>query len=357
MLRFSHLLVLLLLFVVAACSQEEGEQEQMVNLQQVQDNPEVQLTNLSAAIRQSGRDGSLYARRAVVLLRKGELNKALEDAEEAVVLTKNEPSSLFVKAQVLRAMEKNSAALPLALQAERNSYQNASLYVLLAELYLQQHQYEQAKEYISKAQELSPANEFAYYYKGRLLAATGDTARAIRNYKLALEQMPQFMEAQRELTGILVAQKDYEGAKVYLSSAEKLEPNDALLLYYKGLVYQETQKPDSAQLYFLRAVAKIDTLQRAHYYIALRLYTQGESQEALNHLLKAEKQYKNEPKYLATLAGSYEQIGQPVQALATYQRLLQVEPRYTYAYQAIARLKYKLQKPQKPEIIEELKIR
>lgn len=354
MVRFSRLLVLLLLLVMAACSQKEGEQEQMVNLQQVQDNPEAQLTNLNAAIRQSGRDGSLYARRAVVLLRKGELNKALEDAEEAVVLTKNEPATLFVKAQVLRAMGKSREALPLALQAERNSYQNASLYVLLAELYLQQHQYGQAKEYISKAQELSPANEFAYYYKGRVLAATGDTAKAIHNYKLALEQMPQFMEAQRELTGILVAQKDYEGAKAYLSSAEKLEPDDALLLYYKGLIYQETQKPDSAQLYFLRAVETIDTLQSAHYFIGLRLYAQGDGQGALNHLLKAEKQYKSEPTYLAALAGSYERIGQPAQALATYRRLLQVEPRHTYAYQAIARLTYK---PQKPEIIEELKIR
>ncbi|MBF9254793.1 tetratricopeptide repeat protein [Pontibacter sp. 172403-2] len=356
MVRFSRLLLLLSL-VVAACSQKEGAREQMVNLQQVQDNPQAQLANLNAAIRQSGRDGSLYARRAVALLRKGELNKALEDANEAVVLTRNEPAALFVKAQVLRAMGKSREALPLALQAERNSYQNASLYVLLAELYLQQHKYRQALEYISKAQELSPASEFAYYYKGRLLAATGDTAKAIRNYKLALEQMPQLMEAQRELAGILVARQDYAGAETYLSRAEKLNPDDALLLYYKGLLYQAAQKPDSARQYFLQAVATIDTLQRAHYFIGLQLYANGDGEGALNHLLKAEKQYKDSPKYLATLAGSYERTGQPAQALATYRRLLQVEPGYTYAYQAIARLNYKLQKPRKPEVIEELEIR
>ncbi|WP_242919360.1 tetratricopeptide repeat protein [Pontibacter liquoris] len=343
--RFTRLLVLLLTIItMAACRQEEGEKERMVNLQKIQDNPEAQLRNLNAAIANARRDGSLYARRAVVLLRKGELNKALQDADEAIRLTKSEPLTLFVKAQVLRAMGRRDEALPLALQAERNAYQSASLYVLLGELYLQQRKYEQATYYIGKAQELAPGNEFAYYYRGRIQEATGDTSSAVHNYKLALKQMPQFMEAQRELTGILVARKDFEGAKPYLQSAARLAPDDALLLYYQGVLYQVAQKPDSAQLYFAHAVALNDTLQEAHYFIGLRQYAKGDGEGALAHLLKAGKKYKDQPRYLAALGASYERAGQPFQALATYQRLVQVDPRYTYAYQAIARIKYKLQR-------------
>ncbi|WP_347159011.1 tetratricopeptide repeat protein [Pontibacter chitinilyticus] len=349
MVRFFRSLILLLLPVVmAACNMEEGAREQMVNLQQVQDNPQAQLAQLNAAIAQSQRDGSLHARRAVVLLRNGALQKALADADKAVQLTRNDPASLFVKAQVLRAMGKREEALPLALQAEHNSYQSASLYVLLGELYLQQKKYALAREYISKAQELSPANEYAYYYKGRLLATTGDTTRALRNYNLALEQMPQLMEAQREVAGILVAQKDLEGAKPYLRRASKLAPKDALVLYYSGLAYEQAQQPDSAQLYFNRALAVNDTLQHAHYFLGMQLYKQGDAEGALAHLLNAQRQYKNAPRYLAILAGSYERTGQVVNALSTYQRLVQVEPKYTYAYGAIARLKYKLQKPALP---------
>ncbi len=357
MMVYFRRLLLLLLCAMAACGTEESEQELMVNLQKVQDNPDAQLSNLDAAIALSSRDGSLYARRAIVLLHKGKLNKALKDAEDAVVLTRKEPASLFVKAQVLRAMGRSDQALPLALQAERNSYQNASLYVLLGELYLQRQQYEQAKDYISKAQELSPASEFAFYYKGRLLAATGDTIRAIRNYKLALEQMPQFMEATRELTGVLLARKDFEAAQPYLRNAENLAPQDAQVLFYRGLQYQHMQKQDSAQLYFHKAIATNDTLQEAHYFIGLQLYEQGEADSALTHLLKAENKYKDVPKYLVTLAGVYERTGQPLQALATYRHLIQVAPAYTYGYQAIARIKYRLQPVRKPEYIEELKIK
>lgn len=343
--RLLNLLGLVLLLSVSACVGEEDNQERMVNLSEVKDDAEAQLKNLNAAIEQSKRDGSLYARRAVVLLRKGELQKALADANEAVRLTKNEPSTLFVKAQVLRALNRQEEALPLALQAERNSYQSSSLYVLLGELYLQRKDYKQAKAYLDRAQELSPKDAYAFYYKGRVQEATGDTARAIRNYKLALEQLPDFMQPQRELAGILVNRGDYEAARPYLKAAEKLDPKDGRLWYYKGLLYQATQKQDSALLSFNRAVALNDTLYGAHYRLGMAAYVQGNTDTAIVHLEKVYPKYKKEPKFLSTLAGAYERTGQNIKALQTYQHLVEVEPRFTYGYQAISRLKYKLTRP------------
>ncbi len=98
--------LLLLSAAFSGCEIEEGRHEQMVNLSEVKEDPEGQLRNLNEAIRRSKRDGSLYTRRAVVYLRQGALEKALADANDAVRLTKNDPFSLFVKAQVLRAMNK-----------------------------------------------------------------------------------------------------------------------------------------------------------------------------------------------------------------------------------------------------------
>mgnify|MGYP005748814869 CR=1 FL=1 len=343
--RILYLCGLVVLLLSSACSGEEANRERMVNLSEVKDDEEAQLKHLNAAIKQAKRDGSLYARRAVVLLRKGELKKALADADEAVRLTKNEPSALFVKAQVLRALNRRDEALPLALQAERNSYQTSSLYVLLGELYLHRKDYKQARLYLDKAQELSPKDAYAYYFKGRVLEASGDTARAIRNYRLALEQLPEFMHAQRDMAGVLVSQGKYEAARPYILSAEKLDPKDAQLWYYKGLLYQAAQKQDSAMISFNRAVALNDTLYSAHYKLGMAAYALANNEAALSHLEKVYPRYKNEPKYLSTLAGSYERNGQFIKALQTYQRLVEVEPRYTYGYQAISRLKYKLTRP------------
>lgn len=343
--RLVYLCGLGLLLTVSACVGEEDNRERMVNLAEVKDDAEAQLKNLNAAIAQSKRDGSLYARRAVILLRKGELENALKDANEAVRLTKNEPSALFVKAQVLRALNRQEEALPLALQAERNSYQSSSLYVLLGELYLQRKDYRQAKDYLDKAQQLSPKDAYAFYYKGRVQEATGDTARAIRNYKLALEQYTDFMQPQRELAGIYVSRGEYDAARPYLEAAEKLEGKDGKIWYYKGLVYQAMQKQDSALYSFNRAVTINDTLYDAHYRLGMAAYTRGNTDTALVHLEKIYPKYKREPKYLSTIAGAYERNGQLIKALQTYQQLVEVEPSYTYGYQAISRLKYKLTRP------------
>lgn len=346
--RVPGLLLLVLPFFFASCSPDEGNREQMVNLQQVKDDPEAQLVNLNAAIEQTGSDGSLYARRAVVLLRKGELKQALQDANKAVKLTRDEPSTLFVKAQVLRTMGKPEEALPLALQAERNSYQSSSLYVLLGDLYLQRKDYQQALTYLNKAQELSPDDEFAFYYKGRVLETTGDSARAIRNYSNALEQAPAFLEAQRELSGLLVARKEFPAAKPYLASALKAAPADGLLWYYKGLVYKAEQKQDSALYSFNRAISLNETIQGAHYWLGLQQHSLGNNEEAIEHLSKAAPKYNRKPKYLSTLASAYERTGQYRLSMATYQRIVEVEPTFTYAYQAISRIKSKLVKP-KPD--------
>lgn len=339
-----YLGLLLLSVAFGGCETEEGRHEQMVNLAEVKDDPEGQLQNLNEAIRRSKRDGSLYTRRAIIYLRQGELEKALADANDAVRLTKNDPFSLFVKAQVLRAMHKPEEALPLALQAERNSYQSSSLYILLAELYLERKAYKQAQAYLEKANGLSPADEFVLYYKGRLAEATADTLKAERYYKLALQQAPDFMEPQRELAGIFVAKQDFVAAQPYLKQIEKAAEKDGLVWYYKGVAYQAGQKQDSAVYSFNRAVALNDTLQDAHYRLGQIMYKLGDNEAALEHLKQATG-YSNLPKYLLTLAGAYERTGQTAEALQAYQRLVEADPRNTYGYQAISRLKYKLEKP------------
>ncbi|WP_250429587.1 tetratricopeptide repeat protein [Pontibacter ruber] len=343
--RLTSAFWLMLLVFGNACSPEESNREQMVNLKVIKDDPEAQLANLNNAIERSKKDGSLYGRRAMVLLRKGELEKALADANQAVQLSRDNPANLFVKAQVLRAMQKPEQALPLALQAERNSYQSSSLYVLLSELYLQKQDFEQAREYVRKALQLSPADEYAFYYQGRIAAASGDTAQAIKSYKFAIEHAPEFMEPKRELAGVLLHHHDYERALPYVEAARQLAPRDGQILYFKGVLAQVAQKTDSAFQLFSQAVAVSDTLQQAHYRMGLILYGRGDNEGAIEHLVKAAGAFRNLPRYMAVLASAYERTGQSLMALEQYQRLVALDPTYTYAYQRISYLKYRLQRP------------
>ncbi|WP_181163720.1 tetratricopeptide repeat protein [Pontibacter mangrovi] len=343
--RILGMLLLGLSVSLAGCTLDEGDHEQMVNLAEVKDDPASQLRNLNAAIENSERDGSLYARRAVVLLRKGELEQALEDADRAVALTKKQPSSLFVKAQVLRAMGKTEEAMPLALAAERNSFQSAPLYVLLGELYLEQKEYKKSLEQLDKAQELSPYNEFAFYYKGRVWEETGDTAKAVHNFRLALEQDPDFMEPQRELAAIMVSKGDLEQATAYLLKSKAKAKNDAKLWLTQGRIYEAVQKQDSAILAYRKAVSINDTLSGAQFKLAVFELGQGNNEEALERLEKIYKPYRSDPDYLARLASAYERNGLYSKAMETYQLLLAKDPTAVYAKRAVARLKYRIARP------------
>lgn len=338
---------MVIVLALFGCGAEEGNREQMVDLEVLTvEDPEKQLVSLSEAISRSKRDASLYTRRAMAYLRKGDLEEGLKDVDMAISLAKDEPSNYFVKAQILYMLGRTKEALPLALQAQRNSYQSPSLYVLLSELYLQQGDYEQAGVFIKKALELSPDDEYAFYHQGRLLAETGDTARAIRSYRKALEQRADFMEPHRELTGLYLTQHEPVLARQHLNEATKVaKQQDALLWYFRGLLQLEASRKDSAQQSFQQAVTLTDTLQGAHYQLGLLQHGLGNYDASLEHLNKAKKDFEQRVRYWTVLASSYERLGENLPALRAYERVVALEPRHTFAWQSIARLKYRLERP------------
>lgn len=176
------------------CTGKESRNEQMVDLNKVNNDPETDLANLDEAINGSKRNANLYARRATLYLKLDNYDKALADADEALKLSKNNPEYLFLKAQALRSLKREGEALQAALHAERNGYQNATLYVLLSDLYVQLKQFEKARQYNNLAYKLAPNDEFVLYYRGRIATAAGDTAAAISNYKKAITQAIYFLQ-------------------------------------------------------------------------------------------------------------------------------------------------------------------
>lgn len=316
----------------------------MVDLQAVAvEDPAKQLVSLSDAIERSKRDGSLYARRAMVLLRQGELDKALSDVNEAIKLSR-EPANFFVKAQVLYLKGRHDEALPLALQAERNSYESSSLYVLLTELYLDRKEYAKAAQFARQALELSPDDPHAIYFKGRVSEMTGDTVVAIRHYRQALELNPDFAETHRSIAGLYLAQLNMAQAREHTEHGLRLAPKDPELWHYKGMLQLQATRKDSALVSFERALALSDTMQATHFQVAQLRHGLGELEMALQHLEKSPR-YSSTLKALSIKASSLERLGENLAALRTYERMLIIEPKHSYARQSVARLRYKLERP------------
>ena len=335
---------IVLVWMLSGCGKEEGTREQMVNLAAVAvEDPAKQLVNLSEAIERSKRDGSLYARRAMVLLRQDELDRALSDVDEAIRLSKD-PANYFVKAQVLYLMGRREEALPLALQAERNSFESSSLYVLLTELYLDKGENAKAAHFAQQALELSPDDPHAVYYMGRVSEVTGDTTVAIRLYQQALKFNPDFAETHRSLAGLYLEQHDLAQANKHTAHGLRLKPNEPQFWYYKGMLQLQSTRKDSALMSFEKALSLSDTIQAAHFQLAQLQHGLGAFELALQHLEKAPR-YSKLLKYMSVRASSLERIGENLAALRTYERMLIIEPKHTYARQSVARLRYRLERP------------
>ena len=335
---------IVLVVLLVGCGKEEGTREQMVNLAAVAvEDPAKQLISLSEAIERSKRDGSLYARRAMVLLRQDELDRALSDVNEAIRFSKD-PANYFVKAQVLYLMGRREEALPLALQAERNSFESSSLYVLLTELYLDKGENVKAAQFAKQALELSPEDPHAVYYMGRVSEVKGDTTVAIRLYQQALKSNPDFAETHRSLAGLYLAQHELAQANKHTAHGLKLKPDEPQLWYYKGMLQLQSTRKDSALISFEKALAFSDTMQAAHFQLAQLQHGLGSFEIALQHLEKSSR-YSGMLKHMSVRASSLERIGENLAALRTYERMLMIEPKHTYARQSVARLRYKLERP------------
>ncbi len=338
---------LLLPFIVGsvACNPQQKKGEQMVNLEKVSNDEAAAIRHLDNAIQNNQKDASLYARRATLYLKKGNFNEALQDVEDAITRNKNELAYLVLKAQVLRAKGNPKAALPFALKAERNGHQSTGLYILLSDLYLQLDERQTAETYARKALELGPRNAFALYYNGLVSTASGDTTKAVNHFRKALKEKAGFTEAKRELSNLLIGRGELEEARKLLNSALADKPADGKSWYYKGLLFNELQKSDSALYSYSKAVGIADTLQKAHYEAGKLYYQKGNYEAAITHLKKAPASVFSSEQLVLMLAVAYERTGENIKALEQYQRFGSMQPDNRLAQQGVARTKSKLTMP------------
>ncbi|MFC1821802.1 tetratricopeptide repeat protein [Thermodesulfobacteriota bacterium] len=97
--------------------------------------------------------------------------------------------------------------------------------------------YEEALRAYSKAIQIDPKNAGPYYWRGRLLIATGEKDRALGDLKKTVELDPSNREAYDNL-GWLASQKgQYEDGITYLTKSIQMKPDNAWAYYQRGFCY------------------------------------------------------------------------------------------------------------------------
>jgi len=201
------------------------------------DNLPAPLAELCRKIDNSPKNSDLYQQRAEYYYRNNQTDKALADILHAIKLNDTKSSYYVTLADIYFAKSETDLVEEMLKKAIAIDNLNEA-YMKLAELYLYQYMYKECDETLEKAIRLQKHNPKAFLTKAIMLKETGDTIGYIRMMQLVIDQDHKEVIAHQSLAEFFQEQLD-PLAISYYKNALDIKPNDKILNYNLGKLYQD----------------------------------------------------------------------------------------------------------------------
>lgn len=331
--RFS-ILIPLIAFLFSLSSCDDGSKAASKNGEKQLDSISY-YTNL---IQSDSTNYRYYARRAALYLEKEQVNAAFRDLSQALDRNATDASLYIMLADIYFIIGKTDnsiTALKKALEINP-SYEMA--YLQLAKTYLILREYELSEQYAEKLKSINIDNPEAYYLMGIGFMERADTARAIVELQLAATLDTLHYAALMQLASIYDSKEDTI-AIAYYKKALKAKPMDESALFYLAVAYQDNKRFVESIKLFDTLCATYATSRRPYYhlgYIYLVEFQQYDKAEAA--FIKA---IEIDPSYVEAvynLGRTYEAMGNFNAARVQYRQALQLLPNYPLAVQGLNRI-------------------
>jgi len=180
---------------------------------------------------------------------------------------------------------------------------------------------------------------------GKAYLSLGQSTEAVSSFERVIELDDKNAEAYERLVGSYLAQKRIDKVKEVLARGLRASPEDPLLLHRYGQVLAGEKRYDEAIRHFERAIAAStafpdhrfakDVLHRS---LAAALLARDRVEEGLTELKRAAAINPTNAMIQNDLGLVYENLGQLDEALAHYQRALELEPRFAAAKESSDRI-------------------
>jgi len=213
------------------------------------------LAELCREIDKSPKNSDLYQQRAEYYYQNKQIDEALKDILQAIKLNDKKSTYYVTLADIYLAKSETDLVEEMLKKAIAIDNSNDA-YLKLAELYLIQYMYKECDETLEKAIRLQNHNPKAFLTKAFLLIETGDTVGYLRMMQLVIDQDPKEVIAFQSL-GEFYQERLNPIAINYYKNALEIKPNDKILNYNLGILYQDlgakaldAKKNDEADNYF-----------------------------------------------------------------------------------------------------------
>ena len=215
---------------------------------------------------------------------------------------------------------------------------NKESYALLGELFLAYSRYEDAIKLFNLSLEIDYNQEKTHMLMGYAFKQLERTNNAINCFRNSININPDFFEAHMQLGQIFHLLGDTI-ALSYYNNALRLKPSDEMVLYNKALFYQSILDWNNA----LDAYAELHKVtpfhSSGHYNLGFIHMELGLYDVATNNFSDAI--YSNSEFYEAyySRGNCFETLGNIAQAESDYKRAIEINPKYTYAKEALENLR------------------
>jgi tetratricopeptide (TPR) repeat protein len=201
------------------------------------DNLPAPLAELCRQIDKNPKNGDLYQQRAEYYYRNNKVDDALADILQALKLDDKKSTYYVTLADIYLAQNETDLVEEMLKKAiDIDNYNEA--YLKLAELYLYQYMYKDCDEILEKAIRLQNHNPKAFLTKAIMLKETGDTLGWLRMMQLVIDQDPKEVLAYSDLAFYFQEKLDPLAISYYKNALE-IKPNDKILNYNLGKLYQD----------------------------------------------------------------------------------------------------------------------
>lgn len=284
------------------------------------------ISRMDEVIAEEPENAEAHYRRAELLLMQDKTNNALSSIRKAMELNEDDPVYHQLSAKAYLQKGQNREAINEAKDALLLGGKSVELYEILAQASLNSNYFSEALQYSDSALVLAPRNPYNYFFKGRALAAGGDTLAAESVLLRSMEMGAEEAEVYEALVDMYMHAANYGKARFYMEKNLNLQDANDRLLFQQAQILRRTGNQDSA-LVILSGIRNSGDLDRfAVNRELMELYFDRNIYDsALVYSSRMRESQPNDKRALLTRARIYDRRRNYQESLNTYQELLALD--------------------------------